>query len=555
MIDTSRIASGFDVELQLGGGWFFTAVRLWNDHGLLSPPDHAVTITDVRISFEPGWDLQIDILGREPAFARVALDEAGAHLVLATSMPGVPARSIPFGVLQDVLERPVLVKLPGDAAHEPALALLVNLDIQAGPPAEPPLPGGATLPRGNAGKARSFLPRGKHIAVGMGRDTFSRFANNVWHTNLRAADGSHPLPDGQHDGGRWTRVTIAPEDGAIRLQLECELPAGSPRTVIMSLLLTPAVADGSLRYSVGPGTSADIRLLDELFRGIPDGLVGGVVSFVVGLFIGGTAFAALVRAGLQPTAGPIGVKVAEKIVDGIGQREVCVQIDGEPLAETMCDRAGIAHVARPRRGGGLDRSLLDAVPCSISISTDHPGEESLYRRSLLVTPAYDDLQVDASGLGVAGASATTEKCQPELVALVRAAYEGERLVALTYQRSDGRQQDLPIEEVFARAAAAELKAPFQVSQEPEDATLRIPEGKIACVCLRPVAIQRDDTVVREIEFENGLRLKVADAVALQDAAALVVMGYQLIHPRGAHAYYRARADSRADNNFESLPEY
>ena len=107
MILTSRIASGFDVELQLGGGWFLTALRLWNEHGLLAPAGNAVTITEVQIGFEPGWDLQIGILGQpEPVLGRVELDPAGTHLVVTTSMPGAPARSIPLDVLHDVSERP-----------------------------------------------------------------------------------------------------------------------------------------------------------------------------------------------------------------------------------------------------------------------------------------------------------------------------------------------------------------------------------------------------------------------------------------------------------------
>jgi hypothetical protein len=557
MILTSRIASGFDVELQLGGGWFATALRLWNEHVLLAPAGNGIEITGVQIGFEPGWDLQIGILGQPgPVLGRVELDAAGTHLVVTTSMPGVPARSIPLGILQDVSERPVLVKLPGDAEHEPALALLINLDIDARPASSPSgSPGGATVPRGNAGDARSFLPRGKHIAVGMGRDTFSRFANNLWHTNLRAADGSHPLPDGRHEGGTWTRVTVTPEDGKIRLQLDCELPAGSPRQVATSLLLTPAVTSGSLRYSIGPGASADLRLLDDLFRGTADGVLAGVMSFVAGLFIGGAAFAELVRARMQSTAGVIGFEVAERMVDGLAQREVRARVGDEPLPEIVCDRSGVAHIARPQLGGGFDRSLLDAIPCAISISTDHPGEELLFRHSLLVTPVYDDWTVDSSGFGVAGTSATAEKYQPEIVSLVDLAYDGDRLTALTYQRGDGRRQELSIEEVLARASGGELRPPFHVVPEPGGAALRIPEGKLACVCLRPVAIRREDTVVREIEFQNGLRLQVPDTVALQDAGALVVVGYQLIHARDSRPYYRARADSRVDNNFESLPEY
>jgi hypothetical protein len=91
--------------------------------------------------------------------------------------------------------------------------------------------------------------------------------------------------------------------------------------------------------------------------------------------------------------------------------------------------------------------------------------------------------------------------------------------------------------------------------KPEAADLRVPSGRLACVCLKPVRIRRNDTVVQEIEFEGGTRLRVPDAVVLQDAGAIVVTGYQLIHPRDYHAYYRAKADFLKDNNFESLPEF
>ncbi len=80
-------------------------------------------------------------------------------------------------------------------------------------------------------------------------------------------------------------------------------------------------------------------------------------------------------------------------------------------------------------------------------------------------------------------------------------------------------------------------------------------GKLVCVCLKPVAIHQDETIVQEIEFENGLQIKVSDAIALQDAAVIVVTGYQLIHPRDYNAYYRAKADFFKDNNFESLPKF
>lgn len=73
------------------------------------------------------------------------------------------------------------------------------------------------------------------------------------------------------------------------------------------------------------------------------------------------------------------------------------------------------------------------------------------------------------------------------------------------------------------------------------------------VCLQPTRIGRKNTIIREFEFGNGARLRVPDAVALQDAA--VLRGYQLIHPRNYHPHFRAPADASVANNLESLPTF
>jgi hypothetical protein len=262
----------------------------------------------------------------------------------------------------------------------------------------------------------------------------------------------------------------------------------------------------------------------------------------------------LIGAGIGFVAGIIIIEVAEVIVEGIVQKEIKAKIDGETLPDIHCCKQDIVQIAKPS-SGGFNLSVLDAIPSSIAIFSESPENESLYQQSLLVTSIYNDMETNADGFGVAGASGTAEKFQPEMVSLNSVRYEGERLASLTYERTDGQQQELSIEEVFARAEAGELKAPFKIFQEPDDATLRIPEGKLACVCLKPTAIHQEDTVVQEIEFENGLRIKVPDAIALQDKAAIVVTGYQLIHPRDYRAYYRAKPDFLKDNNFESLPKF
>lgn len=557
---TSRISSGFDIELQLGGGWFLTAVNLLNDHGLLAP-GLPVIISNVQITFEPGWDLQIDVLGFPvPIFARAELSSDGSQLTITTSLPQVSPITIPFGALNNLAGPPQLVKLAGDDDHEAVLAVLANMDIQAGPQSDDPLPAGEHTPRGDPSAARSFLPRGKHIAFGMGRATFTRFANNLWHTKLRADDGSHPLPDAENKVGDWAKVSMQPESGRIRLTLEGDIPVDSPLIdivpdphVTLTLFVTPKLVDGALSFDIE--TDIDTGLLGDLLAAIGGGLAGAIFGFVVGLLTGGILIAVLAGAAIGATLGVITLEVAEVVVEGIVQKKIEAKLDGETLAEVHCSREGIVQIAKPAaEGEGFNLSVLDAIPASIPIHTANPANEWLYKQSLLVTALYDDLSVSADGFGAAGTSGTDERFQPEVVSLSDVTYDGERLVSLTYLRKDGQQQTLSVDEVLGRAADGELAPPFKIFEEPARASLRIPEGQLACVCLKPVAIRRERTIVEEIEFEGGLRLRVPDAIALQDAGALVVLGYQLIHPRDYNAYYRAKADFFKDNNFESLPE-
>lgn len=271
------------------------------------------------------------------------------------------------------------------------------------------------------------------------------------------------------------------------------------------------------------------------------------------MFTGAILSAVLIGGGIGFVAGIIIIEVAEVVVEGIVQKEIKAKIDGKILPEVHCCKDGIVQIAKPSTNG-FNLSILDSIPSSIAIFTSKPTNELFYKQSLLVTSIYDDFEVNNNGFAVSGTSDTAEKFQPEIVSISGSKYEGERLVSLTYQLNSGQRKELSIQEVFTRTREAELRAPFKIFQRPQDSTLRIPEGKVACVCLKPTAINQEKTVVQEIEFENGLRLRVADAVALQDASAIVVTGYQLIHPRDYHAYYRAKADFFKDNNFESLPK-
>ncbi len=559
---TSQISSGFDVELQLGANWFRSALNLLNDKGLLGPPGIPIVIIDVQISFEPNADLQIDVLGLpDPVLATAELSADGTELIIATNIPQIPPRTIPFSALKNLAEPPVLVKRPGDANHDPAIILLANLNIHAEPQKEEPLPPGDFLPRGNADDAQSFLPIGKDIAFGLGKTTLDRFGNNIWHTNLRADDGSHPLPDEDNKRGTWSKVTMNSNNGEIRIKLEGDIPIDSPIIdivpdphVTITLTLTPTIIDGKLNFSIVPDTDVDTGLLGDIFGAITGGIAGGLIGFIVGLITGGILSAVLIGVSIGAVIGVIVIEVAEVIVEGIVQKQIKAKLNGEPMDDILCCEGGVVRIATPDSDQAFDLSFLDSIPTSIPIHTAFPEDEKLYKQSLLVTSVYDEFTVDSDGFAVAGLSSTAEKFQPQVVSIASFNYTGDTLTSITYERTGGAQQELLIDEVFDRIGSGELEAPFKIFQNPEDASLRIAEGKLACVCLKPVAIRQEATVVNEIEFEGGQRIKVKDAIALQDAAGIVVTGYQLIHPKDYNAYYRAKADFFLDNNFESLPK-
>jgi hypothetical protein len=558
MIQTARVASGFDVELHLGSGWFRTAIDLLIDKGIIAVPGLPILITDVRISFEDEWDLEIDVLGlQDPVFARATLNDSGSQLTLTFSRAEVPPRVIPFGALTNLSGKPVLVKRAGDADHEDALVVLANLRLQTPAQSGQPLSQAELIDqsRGNANDAISMLPKGQHIAFGMGKDTYQRFANNIWHTELRANDGTHPLPDSTDRKGNWKKVSMWGSGGKIMIKLEGEVPIDlwPDADVTITLTLTPSVLDGNLSFSISTDTNVDTGILGDIFAFFAGGLAGGIIGFVIGLLTGGLLAAVLVGAAIGAVVGVIVLEIAEVVVEGIVQKQINAKINGEPVASLHCNESGIVQIATPN-SDGFDLAVLDSIPSSIAIHTDITTQEPLYQRSLLVTSEYDEIAVDSNGFAVAGMSGTDERFQPLVVSLVAATYLNEELQSLRLRALNGVEQTLTKTEILSRASAGELKPPFKLFTKPGDSTLRIPEGKLACVCLKPVAIKQMTTVVEEIEFENGVRLKTPDVVMLQDAGALIVQGYQLIHPRDYSSYYRAKADFFKDNNFESLPK-
>jgi hypothetical protein len=562
-MQTSRISSGFDIEFQLGANWFRTAIELLVEKGVIDTGGVPVIITDIAVIMDPEWDLAIQLAGLGQMRVKVDLNNDGTELILTTDNPLIPPQHVPFGALKGLAEPPAKAKVAGGSNHQNTVVFLANLDIHAEPQSGPPLPDGEILPRGDATAAQSFLEIGKDVALGLGSGTLERFANDIWHTTLRADDGSHPLPDAEHQRGSWSLVTgRCTSSGDLQFVLEGDIPVDSPLIdvvpdphVVITLTLGVAIVQGRLVFSIDTDTDVDTGLLGDLFGGLVGAAAGAIIGLVVGLFTGGLLIAVLVGAGIGFIVGVIAIEVVEYVAEGIVQREIKARIDGEQLPDVLCCDHGVIQIATPSTEDGFNLSVLDAIPSSISIHDENPPDEDLYRQSLLIGSVYDDVTVDAAGFGAAGISSPIEVFTPEVASISSFNYVGGQLQSITFEREEGAQQTLQLQEVFDRVSKGGLQAPLVIRQRPGDASLHIPNGKLASVCLEPTRIRRENTIIREFEFLNGARLLVPDAVALQDAAVIALRGYQLIHPRNYHPYFRAPADSTVANNLESLPTF
>jgi hypothetical protein len=562
VIDTTRIRSGFDVEVLLGGGWFRVALQALSDAGRLFPDGAAVAITGVAVVFDPpGRDLRIDFtVDGTPvtALATLALDASGTVLEVTTDLPGVEF-SLPLDLLAGLASPPSLAKVAGDGDFDPAIALLANLDLRTSSQSEEPLPAGEHEPRGDPSLALSFLPLGQDMAIGIGKATFPRFANDAWHTQLRAEDGTHPFPDAENEQGNWESVSIAAQSGRIRATLKAHVPIDSPlidlipdASITITIDMTPGLADGVVVFTTQVDSDVDTGILGDLVAGIAGGLIGLLIGFLAGgPFIGVSGF----------VVGIIVLEVAEHVAEGIVERRVRANIEGEPAPEPLlvCRNDVVMEATPEHDEGGLVLGPTRAIPRSIPIHTDRP--DALHQRTILVTTQYDEVAMNASGLAIAGAAAAEERFQPleaRLIGRTRApSPDGEpgQLGTLIYRAANGTTVELPLAEVLLRMAEAELAGSPRVRNAPSGSRFRIPEGRLPSVCLTPTNIRREETVITEALFSSGVDLQIREAVALQDAAALVVHGLQLIHPKDANPYFRAPADETLENNFESLPPF
>jgi hypothetical protein len=95
-----------------------------------------------------------------------------------------------------------------------------------------------------------------------------------------------------------------------------------------------------------------------------------------------------------------------------------------------------------------------------------------------------------------------------------------------------------------------------------DVLARIPANRLATAEMRPAAVHRGKTVVKDLRFATGVDFHVPEVIFLFLNQILAIPEYELIQPRRpgvyghvANPYFRDIADSSQEDNLDALPAF
>lgn len=353
----------------------------------------------------------------------------------------------------------------------------------------------------------------RSIAVGLGAETFSRIANNMWHRlGMESSDGSfsHPVMQGNQKKGHYKSISIKPIDGKLEVKVRSEIyidnwPDADVTTVFH---FTPQIIEGALNMEVKlVEFDADTGILGDVLGF----LTGGILGMLIGLLFGPAYL--LIGAVIGGVGGVATVEITEAIMEESYSDDV----------ENVAKNADIT-------------SLFSSFPVRKRLFSDR--RDPFFIRHYEVLSVFDETTTDSTGMSFAGHAIMTAMNEPVDTTIVNksrstAAGNWHGIHSITYHLDTIGDVEMPIREVLRR----------------------IPLQQLACVRLKPTQIHRENTVIQGIRFSSGVDFYTSETVALQDKGVLVLQGFQLIHPKKSNPYYRAWKDTRRENNFESLPNF
>ena len=402
-------------------------------------------------------------------------------------------------------------KVKAEDGYQAAYGLFINLNIKIS--SQKKKPEESYIERGNLDLARSFLPEGKAFMVGMGKATFGRLANDMWHSlGVVKSNGSihHPVMKKKKKVGEYKSVSIKPKSGYMEITNKSEyfIDYWPDADITAVFKLTPQLNAGKMTYEMKLHEfDADTGLLGDFLSF----MIGGLVGAIVGLFFG-----------------PIGLVIASSIggVGGIATLEITESVKEDVYGAEVEKTAKKADIG----------SIFSAFPLRIRLYT--VKTDPFYYTHYELCSVFEDVTLNSKGMSFGGKVNIQPAYEPEDTVIVdkkrgRPEEGIQGITRLTYKLDVEGDIELPIEEVIRRRQ----------------------ENKIMRVVLNPVAIKRKKSVVTDIKFLSGVDFKVEELIALQYKSVLVVDGHKLIHAKGVKPFYRALADMLIENNLEKLPSF
>ncbi|MGC9472501.1 MAG: hypothetical protein ACP5D1_13290 [Bacteroidales bacterium] len=558
MIDHTRILTGYDIEVLLGAGYFLTIFEGAYDAGEIPdriPTDDqggfvsvgkpiSVTILPDGTKNPQGVTADIElvipvqlvdwndvIIGMALAIETDQvkmeyryLDETTRGLIaffgLITGQPDMLEkietqlannlnRSIPMDFTGNNVAEMKVRKVPEENGFQSAYGLYLNLNLKIASQDQPPEQD--FIPRGDMGLAKSFLPAHRTFVVGIDKKTFNRMANDMWHGFGELKDNGtwhHPVKDKDKKVGEYRSVSITPKDGKLKVTVKSVYFINNwpDADITATFLFTPRIENGKLLYDIKlTEFDADTGLLGDFLAF----LIGGLLGALIGAFFGPVGIA--IGAAIGGVGGIATIEITEAVLEG--------QYDDR--AEEEAKDADVT-------------SAFSAFPVRKRLFTD--DRDPFYHRHYEVVSHFDEANIDRDGMSLAGHAVMEQVNEPVETMIIDKKREASHdswngLASLKYRLASIGEVEMPIGEVLRR----------------------IPMKQIQCVRMRPRAVRRKETIVTDIQFESRVDFHVHETVALQDAGGLVLTGFRLIHPKKTNPYYRAWADHRIENNFESLP--
>jgi hypothetical protein len=560
MVDHTRIATGYDVELLLGGDYFLTIFQGAHDAGLIptlvETEDKPVETGDPTIVRSEHYVIQIDkptaltILGDEPeADMEIVIPVIATKVITENGVISMDAAtSASLGIRLDVTFTATELLIAYHSLNAFTQAVLeamagveqvAQIDVLLAEKLNQQFPLSLAL------EGVEMEPPLKIRGTGGFQAAYGVYLNLP---DIKIAPQSGP-PENEFTerGDVNAAASFLPSGKAIAIGIRSttfdrlannlwhtELAVVRANGTIDHPVFDPDTNEEVGRYEsvtiepVNEGV-VEVTIRSRVFRRLwPDATVTAVFHLSSRIENNSPRFT-LDLVDFNVNTGLVGDLLAFLIGGGLGVIllelfEFVAQKRHEDEAEDEGKKADVA-------------AMLAAIPHSLPLFGD--ARDPLFVREYLVVNQFDGVQIDGNGLSFVGQAAIATYNRTLPVALVgrergNGSDSWHGLRSLTYRLDTGQDITLTLPEVMTRIARQELRSQVR---------------------LHLTHIRRQKSVVKEMLFDTGVDLAVLEMANLQLNGIAGLRGYQFIRPRGRNPYFRSPADKNKANNLESLPSF